>query len=157
VDFNYKLTGWYLKNKRDLPWRLTNDPYTIWISEVILQQTRVDQGISYFNRFIKTFPDVQSLAGASEDEVLKLWQVLGFYSSARNLHKASKIIFDRFSGVIPAKFEEIISLPGIGESTASAIASFAYNMCYPVTDGNVIRFQSRMSCIPKREGERASS
>lgn len=138
------LTNWYKQNKRDLPWRDTTDPYVIWISEIILQQTRVDQGYSYFNRFIKEMPSVDKLAAASEDQVLKLWQGLGYYSRARNLHAAAKMIMDIYNGVFPRLHKEVLSLKGIGDYTAAAIVSFAYNEPYAVVDGNVYRVLSRV-------------
>lgn len=141
------LVDWYDKNKRSLPWRETTDPYIIWISEIILQQTRVVQGLSYFLRFSERFPDVSSLAEADEDEVLKYWQGLGYYSRARNLHKAAKDICDRFGSVFPNRYKDIISLKGIGEYTAAAIVSFAWNQPYPVVDGNVFRVLSRLFAL----------
>lgn len=139
-----RLIGWYQEHKRELPWRDTADPYTIWISEIILQQTRVNQGMDYFYRFTERFPDVTSLAQASEDEVLKCWQGLGYYSRARNLHAAAKTVADRFGGVFPGRYEDVRSLKGIGEYTAAAIVSFAWNQPYPVVDGNVYRVLSRL-------------
>lgn len=139
-----RLIGWYQEHKRELPWRATADPYTIWISEIILQQTRVNQGMDYFYRFTERFPDVTSLAQASEDEVLKYWQGLGYYSRARNLHAAAKTVADRFGGVFPNRYEDVRSLKGIGEYTAAAIVSFAWNQPYPVVDGNVYRVLSRL-------------
>lgn len=141
------LLKWYNKNKRDLPWRNTSDPYIIWISEIILQQTRVNQGWSYFLRFIEKFPDVQSLAAANEDEVLKIWQGLGYYSRARNLHTAAKQITTQFDGNFPHTYPDILSLKGVGEYTASAIASIAYNLPHAVVDGNVFRVISRLFAI----------
>jgi A/G-specific adenine glycosylase len=131
---------------------MTHDPYTIWVSEIILQQTRVDQGTIYFNRFMTTFPDIRSLASSSENAVLKIWQGLGYYSRARNLHKASRIIMEKYHGVFPLNYDEIINLPGIGEYTASAIVSFAGNMPYPVVDGNVWRVLSRIFGIDSPAG-----
>ena len=133
------LLDWYADNKRDLPWRGTTDPYRIWISEIILQQTRVVQGYEYFLRFIRRFPDVRTLASASEDEVLKYWQGLGYYSRARNLHAAARSM----NGVFPKTYPEVLALKGVGEYTAAAICSFAYNMPYAVVDGNVYRVLSR--------------
>ena len=127
-----------------LPWRETTNPYRIWLSEVILQQTRVQQGMDYYLRFIERFPDVRSLALAQEDEVLLLWQGLGYYSRARNLHKAAKMIVERGWEPFPTTFEDVRSLPGIGEYTAGAIMSFAYNAPYPAADGNVYRVLSRL-------------
>lgn len=133
------LMEWYAGHKRDLPWRDTTDPYRIWISEIILQQTRVAQGYDYFLRFIRRFPDVKSLAEASEDEVMKYWQGLGYYSRARNLYAAARSM----NGVFPTTYEEVRSLKGVGEYTAAAICSFAYGMPYAVLDGNVYRVLSR--------------
>jgi len=142
-----KLTGWYQNNKRDLPWRDISDPYRIWISEIILQQTRINQGLSYYNRFIEQFPTVQILADANEDEVLKYWQGLGYYTRARNMHKAARKINMGFNGIFPSVHEDIIQLPGIGEYTAAAISSFAYNEPFAVVDGNVYRVLSRLFSI----------
>lgn len=134
---------WYSMNKRNLPWRRTTDPYKIWLSEIILQQTRVDQGLNYYLRFIRNFPKVELLAKAGEDEVLKLWQGLGYYSRARNLHKTAKIINNDYGGTFPDDYHELLKLKGIGHYTASAIASIAFSKPYAVVDGNVIRFISR--------------
>lgn len=138
------LREWYERHKRDLPWRHTKDPYRIWISEIILQQTRVAQGLAYYNRFVGRFPDVRSLAEAQQQEVLKYWQGLGYYSRARNLHEAAKDVAARFDGVFPERYAEILSLKGIGEYTAAAIASFVWNQPYPVIDGNVYRVLGRL-------------
>ena len=146
-SFNYishKLTGWYKNNKRDLPWRDISDPYRIWISEIILQQTRVNQGMSYYNRFIERFPSVAILAEANEDDVLKHWQGLGYYTRARNLYKAAQQIKSDFNGIFPSAHSDIIQLSGIGDYTAAAISSFAYNEPYAVVDGNVYRVLSRL-------------
>lgn len=147
LEISRLLVEWYERNKRSLPWRESSDPYLIWISEIILQQTRVAQGLSYFRRFTERFPDVSSLAEAQEDEVLKYWQGLGYYSRARNLHKAAKDICDRFEGVFPTRYEDVLSLKGIGEYTAAAIVSFAWNQPYPVVDGNVFRVLSRLFAL----------
>jgi A/G-specific adenine glycosylase len=136
--------SWYRKNRRNLPWRMTRDPYLIWISEIIMQQTRVNQGLSYYEMFAKTYPCVKSLAAAPREAVLKLWQGLGYYSRARNLHEAALDIVNRFGGIFPRRYEDILSLKGIGEYTAAAIASFAWNDPYPVVDGNVFRVLSRL-------------
>lgn len=141
------LKSWYNINKRDLPWRSTPDPYKIWISEIILQQTRVNQGLEYYLRFIENFSSVKELAAASEDEVLKLWQGLGYYSRGRNLHKASKVIATNYNGKFPTDYSEVLQLPGIGKYTAAAICSFAYNQNYAVLDGNVYRVLSRLFAI----------
>lgn len=137
--FSDILLDWYKINKRDLPWRETTDPYRIWISEVILQQTRVAQGYDYFLRFIHRFPDVKTLAEADEDEVMKYWQGLGYYSRARNLHTAAKSITGKF----PDTYEGVRALKGVGDYTAAAICSCAYNLPHAVVDGNVYRVLSR--------------
>ena len=143
MNFGSIIISWYTKNKRDLPWRETRNPYLIWLSEIILQQTRVEQGLSYYLRFSEKYPDVKSLARAKEDDVLRLWQGLGYYSRARNMHKTAKRIVDDFSGKFPSDYSTILSLNGIGDYTAAAIASFAFDQKYPVVDGNVFRFLSR--------------
>jgi len=137
------LVKWYHENGRELPWRKTTDPYKIWVSEIVLQQTTVRQGLDYFNRFIKAFPSVQHLASASEDQVLKLWQGLGYYSRARNLLHAAQYICNELGGQFPTSYKDLLSLKGVGPYTAAAIASFAYNLSHVVVDGNVIRFISR--------------
>jgi len=139
-----KLSDWFLQNKRDLPWRHTKNPYLIWLSEVILQQTQVVQGLPYYLNFASKYPKIQDLAKAPEDEVLKLWQGLGYYSRARNLHAAAKFITTNYDGIFPNTYTEIRALPGVGDYTAAAIASFAFDLCYPVLDGNVSRVISRM-------------
>jgi A/G-specific adenine glycosylase len=144
ADFRNELTTWYKENGRNLPWRGTNNPYYIWISEIILQQTRVDQGKSYYERFVLRFPDVKSLAAAEQEEVLKLWQGLGYYSRARNLHFAAKQIVEKYDGIFPNRYEEIIRLKGIGDYTAAAISSIAFGLPYAVVDGNVYRVLSRL-------------
>jgi len=138
---------WYALNRRDLPWRHTKDPYLIWISEIILQQTRVAQGLDYYTRFTSRFPDIQSLAEAAQVEVLKYWQGLGYYSRARNLHEAAKDIWQRLKGIFPDRYSEVIRLKGVGEYTAAAILSFAWNQPYPVVDGNVYRVLGRLFAI----------
>lgn len=143
MQFAEVIIGWYHKNKRDLPWRRTSDPYKIWLSEIILQQTRVDQGMAYYKRFVAKYPKVKNLAAADEDDILKLWQGLGYYSRARNLHHAAKDVMSRFKGKFPVDYDDIRSLKGIGDYTASAIASFAYHEKYAVVDGNVFRVLSR--------------
>lgn len=139
-----KLIEWYGVNRRDLPWRKTQDPYRIWLSEIILQQTRVEQGLPYYHRFEEDFPDVSALALADEQKVLKAWQGLGYYSRARNLHKTAKIIHEKFNGVFPNDYDSIRELPGIGDYTSAAIASFAFQLPHAVVDGNVYRFLSRI-------------
>ena len=143
MKFSKTLIQWYLQNKRDLPWRNDTNPYTIWLSEIMLQQTRVAQGLPYFLRFTKAFPTVFDLAKADEEKVLKLWQGLGYYSRARNLHKTAKQIAYEFNGEFPKTYSALLHLKGIGEYTAAAIASFAYNETVPVVDGNVFRVLSR--------------
>lgn len=142
-----RLLSWYNANKRDLPWRATEDPYRIWLSEVILQQTRVAQGWNYYVRFVDRFPDVQSLADAEEEEVLKLWQGLGYYTRARNIHAAAKQIVQNFQGKFPSDYTQILSLKGVGKYTAAAIASIAFQLPYAVVDGNVFRVLSRLFAI----------
>jgi A/G-specific adenine glycosylase len=141
--FSDILCAWYARCGRDLPWRRTRDPYLIWLSEVILQQTRVEQGMEYYLRFVARFPDVGALAAASEEEVLKLWQGLGYYSRARNLHRAARQIAGQYGGRFPERYDEVRALPGVGEYTAAAICSFAYDDPRAVLDGNVFRVLSR--------------
>lgn len=144
MDIAEILIQWYHENKRPLPWRETTDPYRIWISEIILQQTRVVQGLGYFHRFMERFPNVRALAEAENDEVMKYWQGLGYYSRARNLHMAAKEIMDRFEGEFPRDHAEVLSLQGIGEYTAAALCSFAWKQPYAVVDGNVYRVLARV-------------
>lgn len=143
MKFSNLLIKWYLQNKRDLPWRCTTNPYPIWLSEIMLQQTRVAQGTPYFLAFTAAFPTVFDLAKAKEEEVLKLWQGLGYYSRARNLHKTAQHVAFELEGVFPATYNELLKLKGVGEYTAAAIASFSYNEVVPVVDGNVFRVLSR--------------
>lgn len=141
--FNIPLHSWFSLHKRDLPWRNTSDPYKIWLSEIILQQTRIDQGLEYYNRFVDEFPTIHHLANATEDKVLKLWQGLGYYSRARNLHATAKQIVEKHKGNFPSSYNDILGLKGIGEYTAAAIASISFNLSYPTVDGNVFRVLSR--------------
>ncbi|SFS63985.1 A/G-specific adenine glycosylase [Lutibacter maritimus] len=143
MKFSNVLVQWYLQNKRDLPWRQTSNPYKIWLSEIILQQTRVDQGMVYYFKFIEHFPTVFHLAKASEEEVLKLWQGLGYYSRARNLHFSAKYIVNELKGHFPSSYIQILKLKGVGDYTASAIASICYNEATAVVDGNVYRVLAR--------------
>ncbi|KFF06948.1 A/G-specific adenine glycosylase [Flavobacterium reichenbachii] len=143
MDFHNILINWYLQNKRDLPWRNTVNPYHIWLSEIMLQQTRVAQGMPYFFAFTKEFPTVFDLANASEEQVLKLWQGLGYYSRARNLHKTAQYVANELDGKFPDSYKNLLKLKGVGEYTAAAIASFSYNEEVPVVDGNVFRVLSR--------------
>lgn len=145
--FAVRLIAWYQRNHRDLPWRHTTDPYSIWLSEVILQQTRVKQGLPYYQAFLRTFPTVHALAAASEQEVLRLWQGLGYYSRARNLHRTARQIVDEFGGVFPNSYAGLLQLRGIGPYTAAAVASFAYREAVAVVDGNVYRVLSRLAGI----------
>ncbi|MBE0390763.1 A/G-specific adenine glycosylase [Flavobacterium sp. PL002] len=143
MNFYNSLVKWYLVNKRDLPWRNTTNPYFIWLSEIMLQQTRVAQGTPYFVSFTTAFPTVFDLAKADEEQVLKLWQGLGYYSRARNLHKTAQYIAFDLNGVFPDNYNDLLNLKGVGEYTAAAIASFSYNEIVPVVDGNVFRVLSR--------------
>lgn len=143
MTFSNSLTKWYLQNKRDLPWRNTQNPYFIWLSEIMLQQTRVAQGMPYFYSFTNNFPTVFDLANATEEQVLKLWQGLGYYSRARNLHKTAQYIAFELDGIFPNSYVDLLKLKGVGEYTAAAIASFSYNEKVPVVDGNVFRVLSR--------------
>jgi A/G-specific adenine glycosylase len=143
MNFSDELLQWYQKNKRELPWRNTADAYVIWLSEIILQQTRVEQGLPYFNRFLERYPDVASFAAASEDDILKLWQGLGYYSRGRNMLKTARMVQEQHDGKFPERYEQLIKLKGIGEYTASAIASFSANEAKAVVDGNVYRVLAR--------------
>ena len=138
------LISWFEDHKRDLPWRGETDPYKIWVSEIILQQTRVQQGWDYYLRFLDNFPTVKALAEADEDRVLKVWQGLGYYSRARNMHAAAREIMAEHQGRFPNEYDKILSLKGIGRYTAAAIASIAFGLPYPAVDGNVIRIVSRI-------------
>lgn len=157
-EFSESLTGWYKKNKRNLPWRKTKDPYKIWLSEIILQQTQVAQGLSYYSNFIAKYPEIKHLAAAPINEVMKLWQGLGYYSRARNLHETAKYIVNNYKGIFPKTYGEIIALKGVGNYTAAAIASFAYDLPYAVVDGNVYRVLSRIfdisAAIDSAEGKK---
>ncbi len=143
-SFSKSLIAWYQVRKRDLPWRNTNEPYFIWLSEIILQQTRVDQGMSYYQKFVVLFPTIHHLANADEDDVLKAWQGLGYYSRARNLHTTAKIISKQHQGKFPQTSIELEKLKGIGSYTSAAIASFCFKEVCPVLDGNVMRFLARL-------------
>ena len=144
MAFAETLIAWYEEHKRDLPWRGETDPYKIWVSEIILQQTRVQQGWDYYLRFVDNFPKVKALADAEEDRVLKVWQGLGYYSRARNMHAAAREIMTEHKGKFPQTYDQILSLKGIGKYTAAAIASIAFQLPYPAVDGNVIRIVSRI-------------
>ena len=142
--FAQKLLDWYAEQGRNLPWRGTSDPYRIWLSEIILQQTRIEQGWDYYERFLAEYPTIQHLAAASEQQVLKTWQGLGYYSRARNMHNAAQYIVNELGGQFPETYEGILALKGVGRYTAAAIASFAYRLPYPVIDGNVYRLIARL-------------
>ncbi len=144
TDFALLICDWYRRNKRDLPWRNTKNPYFIWLSEIILQQTRVDQGLNYYLKFISNYPTIYDLANASEQQVLNDWQGLGYYSRARNLHYTAKLINEKFKGIFPPEYEKILDLKGVGTYTAAAIGSFAFDLPYAVLDGNVFRVLSRV-------------
>ncbi|WP_185145326.1 A/G-specific adenine glycosylase [Apibacter muscae] len=144
MNFISLLDKWYQTNKRQLPWRKTTHPYNIWISEIILQQTRVNQGIDYYNNFISTFPDIESLANASEDQVLNQWKGLGYYSRAHNIHLSAKYIFKDLNNIFPNTFQEILKLKGVGKYTAAAIASISFHEKIPAIDGNAFRVYSRI-------------
>lgn len=144
MSFSNNILRWFDENGRVLPWRGINDAYKIWLSEIILQQTRIEQGRDYYYRFIETYPTVVDLASASEESVLKTWQGLGYYSRARNLHTAAQYIVNQLGGQFPNTYEGILRLKGVGRYTAAAIASFAFKLPYPVIDGNVYRFISRL-------------
>jgi A/G-specific adenine glycosylase len=143
TTFTATLLAWFAKHQRDLPWKATKDPYKIWLSEIILQQTRVQQGLPYFEKFVQAYPTVIDLANASEDAVLHLWEGLGYYSRARNLHATAKHIAYELGGIFPATFKELLQLKGVGPYTASAIAAFAYNLPYAAVDGNTYRILAR--------------
>ncbi len=143
-QFTSNIIRWYYSNKRSLPWRKTTNPYYIWISEIILQQTRVSQGLPYYQKFVTSFPTVEDLANANEQDVLSLWQGLGYYSRARNMHKCAKLITSEYESQFPSSFNQLLKLPGIGPYTAAAITSLAFNNPSPVVDGNVYRVLARV-------------
>ena len=144
MNFSNKLIEWYNLNKRDLPWRLTKDPFKIWVSEIILQQTRIEQGKKYYHRFLRKYPNIPSLAKTTDKELLKIWEGLGYYSRALNMFKTAKIVLKKYNGIFPSTYSELIDLPGIGDYTASAISSICGDEVQPVVDGNVLRFLSRL-------------
>jgi A/G-specific adenine glycosylase len=153
TEIRKKIRKWYLDHQRNLPWRKTSDPYKIWVSEVILQQTRVDQGTKYYHRFLRSFPDIQSLANAEEAEVLKAWEGMGYYSRARNLHTAAKTVQSEYGGSIPRSFEGLLEMKGIGPYTAAAVSSIAFGEARAVVDGNAHRVISRIYGIPEPAGK----
>ena len=144
MKFSEKLIEWYRVNKRNLPWRLTKQPYKIWVSEIILQQTRIEQGEKYYYAFLEKYPNISELAKTNDEELLKVWEGLGYYSRALNMLKASRVILNNYKGIFPSNYDDLIKLPGIGDYTASAISSICNNEVQPVVDGNVLRFLSRM-------------
>ncbi len=141
------LLSWYAASKRNLPWRRTSDPYRVWVSEIMLQQTRVQTVLDYYDRFLDRFPDVETLAGATQDEVLKAWEGLGYYRRAMNLHKAAKVIAEDFQGTLPNDIKSLGKLPGFGDYTASAVASIAFGERTAPVDGNIVRVISRLFCV----------
>lgn len=143
MNFSKEILAWYTQNKRELPWRNTTNPYNIWLSEIMLQQTRVAQGTPYYLSFVENFPTVHDLANASEEKILKLWQGLGYYSRARNLHATAKQVSNQYKGEFPNDYNTLLQLKGVGDYTASAIASICFNIPEPVVDGNVYRVLSR--------------
>ncbi|HXH99666.1 MAG TPA: A/G-specific adenine glycosylase [Sphingobacteriaceae bacterium] len=143
MSFTKRLIKWYGEHKRELPWRDTTDPYIIWLSEIILQQTRVEQGTPYFHKFVENYPTVKDFAAASEDEILNHWQGLGYYSRGRNMHYTAKMVMEDHAGYFPTNYDTLLRLKGIGEYTAAAISSFAVNEPKAVVDGNVFRLLSR--------------
>jgi len=145
--FRDSLLGWFAENQRDLPWRRTYDPYHVWISEIMLQQTQMERGVEYFNRWMQRFPDPESIAKASERDVLKAWEGLGYYSRARNIIKTAALLVEKYDGNIPDSYDELIALPGIGPYTAAAIMSIAFNQPYPVVDANVERLFARFDDV----------
>ena len=144
MKFSEKLIEWYRVNKRNLPWRLTKQPYKIWVSEIILQQTRIEQGEKYYYTFLEKYPNISELAKTNDEELLKVWEGLGYYSRALNMLKASRVVLNNYKGIFPSNYDDLIKLPGIGDYTASAISSICNNEVQPVVDGNVFRFLSRM-------------
>ncbi len=159
IDIGKELAGWYGQGHRDLPWRRDKDPYHVWISEIMLQQTRVAAVIGYYERFMRELPDIEALAGVEEARLLKLWEGLGYYNRARNLKKAAVILRDEYKGRFPEEYEEILLLPGIGAYTAGAIASICFGKPTPAVDGNVLRVYTRLvgdpSCIDSDQTKRA--
>jgi A/G-specific adenine glycosylase len=148
------LLQWFKKNKRDLPWRKTKDPYAIWVSEIMLQQTQVSTVIPYYQKFLRSFPTIRQLAKSDLSKVLKIWEGMGYYSRARNLHRAAQIVSNHFHGIIPETLEDLLSLPGIGRSTAGSILSFAFHKDAPILDGNAKRVLSRLFAVSGSPGKR---
>lgn len=144
ADFSSLVLEWYQQNKRDLPWRQSKDAYYIWLSEIILQQTRVAQGLPYYQKFVEEFPTLNHLAAADEARILRLWQGLGYYSRARNMHKCARLLVDEYNSQFPTSYKELLKLPGVGRYTAAAIASLAFGAAVPTIDGNVYRVLARI-------------
>jgi A/G-specific adenine glycosylase len=153
--FREALYTWHKGIHRPMPWVGEKDPYRIWVSEIILQQTRVVQGLSYYQRFLAAFPNVQALARASEEAVFKCWEGLGYYSRARNMMRTARVVQEQWGGTFPNTYEGLLSLPGVGPYTAAAIASFAYALPHPVVDGNVERILSRIAGLKTQVDRRA--
>ncbi|MBW2506687.1 MAG: A/G-specific adenine glycosylase [Deltaproteobacteria bacterium] len=149
TDLQNRILAWFQKNGRDLPWRKTYDPYQVWISEIMLQQTQMDRAVDYFNSWMRRFSDIESIAVASEEEVLKLWEGLGYYARARNIMKSARVLQDKFNGLLPADYDLLLSLPGIGKYTAAAIMSIAFNSDYPLVDANIERIFARLFNLKK--------
>ena len=147
MTFSHQLLEWYQQNKRDLPWRRTKDPYLVWLSEIIMQQTRIVQGLPYYERFARAWPTVEQFAAAGEQEILKMWQGLGYYSRARNMHEAARTIMKVHGGEFPRTYDSLRSLKGVGDYTAAAIGSIVFGLPHPVIDGNVTRFMARLNGI----------
>ena len=147
MSFQQKLIKWFQKHQRPLPWRKRYEPYEVWVSEIMLQQTQMDTVLPYFDRWMKNFPTIEALAKADSKKVLKLWEGLGYYSRARNLHESAKAIFQKHDGGFPQDYEEILQIKGVGRYTAGAIASIAFNQQKPIVDGNVLRVLSRLYAI----------
>ncbi|BCS87468.1 A/G-specific adenine glycosylase [Pseudodesulfovibrio sediminis] len=144
ITFTHDLLDWYDANGRDLPWRQNPEPYAVWVSEIMAQQTQMDRVVGYYSRWMERFPDISTLARAREEDVLKMWEGLGYYSRARNMLKAAETVIQEYGGVFPAEFKTIQSLPGVGEYTAGAISSIAYGLPEPAVDANVLRVFSRV-------------
>ena len=152
--FSNEITNWYSLNKRDLPWRFNQDPYFVWLSEIVLQQTRVDQGLPYFLRLKERFPTVGDLARANENDIFHVWQGLGYYSRAKNLHRCAQVIVEDFNGKFPTNYQDLLTLPGIGPYTAAAIASICFGEPVAVVDGNVLRLVSRFLGVDQPVNEK---